>query len=29
MIPDIGIIKRNAGKINNMKNELEIELVKK
>jgi len=29
MIPDIGIIKRNAGKINNMKNELELELVKK
>jgi len=29
MIPDIGIIKRNAGKKNNMKTELEIELVKK
>ena len=29
MIPDIGIIKRNAGKKNNMKTELELELVKK
>ena len=29
MIPDIGIIKKNAGKKNNMKTELELELVKK